>query len=776
MLIDRAFNAEHGFSIRDKVGILYSDTDPTSGSGFNEPAGSVLIQVPTSGEPIIWTKFGSGAKNWKKLGIASYTSSSAPTANNDGVDTAALGRTFLIGDFWVKTSATVGLYFCSDNSTGAAVWNTVGGGSADNSFSVTQSSHGFSVLTPIYLDSGVWKAAKADDELTLATHVIVEITGINDFKAAGYGRFTVTGHGLTAETIYFVSASSAGVLTSTEPAVGYSNPILLVEDANTVHVLPYRSNKIAVVGNMYSNNTGQRQTALTGQVSTSTGRANYLSAGTGLAVTLTASSTDPWVGSWANGFGNATADLIASLTSTQTNAFASLTNFANPYLYVENNGTGSLTYSHSNYKPYTNIVFYGYKVQAILAHFEGTNGATTFTDTYNNVWTLSNSASISTTQYKYGTSSVRLASTTQCADVTCPTLPPRWTWECNFRLDAMSGTQYIFGAGWPAGFLVLSNGTTLNYYLSSNNSTWDILSAGAGAKTNLAATTWYHLAVVFDGSMYNFYLDGVLDYCQPSTTAIYQPLVWRLGYDASGGYSAVGYYDEFRFSPYARYLGNFTALSAAHSPDELHFYNLNKQAMYKGDPTTGWTKTYRLFTGECKSGFVNDGLYTTFTPTIGTTNTNVAYPFFRYCISATGYRALASAAGVALTATTVPTGKWGLFGWEIGTDGTIHQKDAAANSTGYDSEALALAAIPTATASHVLFMYITVMKSDGNFVGATTALNAANTTVYYYTPTVTNGIISASVLTYDLQNGFFIIPQQSTTGGALINGNLEIQM
>ena len=44
-----------------------------------------------------------------------------PTVNNDGVDTAALGERFKIGDMWVNTS-TDNIWSVADVSTGAAVW------------------------------------------------------------------------------------------------------------------------------------------------------------------------------------------------------------------------------------------------------------------------------------------------------------------------------------------------------------------------------------------------------------------------------------------------------------------------------------------------------------------------------------------------------------------------------------------------------------------------------------------------------------------------------
>ncbi len=50
-----------------------------------------------------------------------YISATDPTVDNDGVDTASLGRKFYVGDIWLNTVAQT-VKFCYDNTTGAAVW------------------------------------------------------------------------------------------------------------------------------------------------------------------------------------------------------------------------------------------------------------------------------------------------------------------------------------------------------------------------------------------------------------------------------------------------------------------------------------------------------------------------------------------------------------------------------------------------------------------------------------------------------------------------------
>ena len=51
-----------------------------------------------------------------------WISTNAPSVNNDGNDTANVGKRFFVGSVWIKTSATAKAYFCTDNTSGAAVW------------------------------------------------------------------------------------------------------------------------------------------------------------------------------------------------------------------------------------------------------------------------------------------------------------------------------------------------------------------------------------------------------------------------------------------------------------------------------------------------------------------------------------------------------------------------------------------------------------------------------------------------------------------------------
>jgi hypothetical protein len=88
---------------------------------------------------------------------------------------------------------------------------------------------------------------------------------------------------------------------------------------------------------------------------------------------------------------------------------------------------------------------------------------------------------------------------------------------------------------------------------------------------------------------------------------------------------------------------------------------------------------------------------------------------------------------------TIPQDTWGLVAFDMVGDGTITLVSAAANyTTGYATEALAIAAMPAVTAANARVAYITVLTEVGStFVFATDSLeggvsgNPSSDTNYY---------------------------------------------
>jgi hypothetical protein len=124
---------------------------------------------------------------------------------------------------------------------------------------------------------------------------------------------------------------------------------------------------------------------------------------------------------------------------------------------------------------------------------------------------------------------------------------------------------------------------------------------------------------------------------------------------------------------------------------------------------------------------------------IGSTPTSVATDAFSYIIAGTRYTKTAVVAGTALPAGTIPTDTWGVYRVTVNTSGTITVTAGAANyTTGYATEALAIAAVPSVANTLWNVGYFTVLTAVGNpFIANTSALeggiggNPSSDTNYY---------------------------------------------
>lgn len=114
---------------------------------------------------------------------------------------------------------------------------------------------------------------------------------------------------------------------------------------------------------------------------------------------------------------------------------------------------------------------------------------------------------------------------------------------------------------------------------------------------------------------------------------------------------------------------------------------------------------------------------------IGTTDdTKVKTTAFDYVINNTVYSI--AAAETALAAGTIPANKWGVYLFYGDTLGTIGCTAGATNfTTGYTTEVLALAAIPTVPAQAQAIGYVTVQTPvAATFIGGTNSLKGGSTT------------------------------------------------
>jgi hypothetical protein len=114
-----------------------------------------------------------------------------------------------------------------------------GGGGGSTEAQITQAAHGLSVLDVVYVDALGWQKAIATGDATLGIGIVTAVASVDTFTYAEAGRFTIESHGLTVGVYYYLSMDTAGLLVEEEPQI--SQPIVYVEDANTIIVLPYRA-------------------------------------------------------------------------------------------------------------------------------------------------------------------------------------------------------------------------------------------------------------------------------------------------------------------------------------------------------------------------------------------------------------------------------------------------------------------------------------------------------------------------------------------------------
>ena len=147
-----------------------------------------------------------------------------------------------------------------------------------------------------------------------------------------------------------------------------------------------------------------------------------------------------------------------------------------------------------------------------------------------------------------------------------------FTIEGWFRLDdTTTQDQAIFAGVGDNRFGLMYNfggSGTVDLWLSSNGSSWDLASQDLGTKSSWNSDQWYHFALTWDGADYEVYIDGVLDNTVTSATGLHNSSGFRLGSWGQGSYPFEGNIDEVRVSNgLARYTTAFTPPTAAFTDD-----------------------------------------------------------------------------------------------------------------------------------------------------------------------------------------------------------------
>lgn len=342
-----------------------------------------------------------------------------------------------------------------------------------------------------------------------------------------------------------------------------------------------------------------RQVALDG-VRDSNGQAAFLTAGTGLGVTVLGTAT-PLVLTYAQGSGVA-GDLNSgeSISADVANA---VTLPASNRSYISKILAGA--WGNTLAAPQ-----YGYvydRSRQSLLNFDGIPLATTFIDDFGNTWSAVSGARLQSNWTKFGATALGGAGANnilngssdyiQCNDITHPNKEGgSWSIRCWARTATLPGAGGAFriaaiisAANWGTELAIYNNGGTIRFAmaLSSNGTSGDIANFVQGTTLPVVGTD-YFLEITYDevAGVYRLYVNGVQEASVASALKVAAGTRTILGANsAAGGYFS-GYIDAFEMLPYCDHP-NGTAYSVPAAAPSIttpnyasDYFDIGRMRMY----------------------------------------------------------------------------------------------------------------------------------------------------------------------------------------------------
>ncbi len=200
---------------------------------FDMESGSTLTICDNIGAGKVLTSNASGVATWSSTGTTGYAASAGTAALAASATTALSASTA-----GTAASATTAL---SASTAGYAdiAGTTLSAGNVSKA--INQNSHGFAVKDFIGWSGGTYNKAIADGLYDGEfVGLVSEVPDVDNFNVTQSGFITGL-TSLTANTTYFLSESSAGLITDTEPTLHgeISKSVLIANSTTSGWVLPY---------------------------------------------------------------------------------------------------------------------------------------------------------------------------------------------------------------------------------------------------------------------------------------------------------------------------------------------------------------------------------------------------------------------------------------------------------------------------------------------------------------------------------------------------------
>lgn len=200
---------------------------------------------------------------------------------------------------------------------------------------------------------------------------------------------------------------------------------------------------------------------------------------------------------------------------------------------------------------------------SVLLRFDGANNSTTMTDFYGKTWTANGNAKISTTQSKYGGSSLYLDGSGDYLTTTSGLSDFNFANGQDFTLEC-----WVYPANTNSGAM-MSNyvGPSSGWSFQRRNSGY-VFAFGDGndiTASDSTINTWVHVAVCRSGTTLRMFINGTVASTVTGNTTNYSSTKADFligGLNASIGFYFNGYIDDLRISRTARYVANFTPPAA----------------------------------------------------------------------------------------------------------------------------------------------------------------------------------------------------------------------